>query len=97
MPAITRNGKARSRSASAKTSWGDLPPSSSVTGTAFRAAAAWTSAPVVTEPVKGNVVDAGMAGQRRTGLLAGPGDKVERAGRQSRILRNAGILDHCEA
>ena len=32
---------ARSRSASAKTNWGDLPPSSSVTGTAFRAAAAW--------------------------------------------------------
>ncbi len=38
-------------SASAKTICGLLPPSSRVTGTAFCAAAAWTSAPVATEPV----------------------------------------------
>jgi hypothetical protein len=41
-----------SRSASAKTSCGDLPPSSSVTGTTFCAAAACTRRPVATEPVK---------------------------------------------
>ncbi|MCY1239620.1 hypothetical protein D9M72_524250 [compost metagenome] len=52
MPAFTRKGTARSRSASAKTIWADLPPSSSVTGTAFFAAAACTISPVRTEPVK---------------------------------------------
>ncbi len=51
IPALTRNGSAASRSASANTICGLLPPSSSVTGTAFFAAAAWISAPVVTEPV----------------------------------------------
>ena len=51
-PAFTRNGSAASRSASANTIWGDLPPSSSVTGTALRAAAACTDAPASNEPVK---------------------------------------------
>ena len=52
MPALTRKGSAASRSASAKTICGLLPPSSSVTGMAFFAAAVWISAPTATEPVK---------------------------------------------
>ena len=43
---------AASRSASAKTTCGDLPPSSSVTGTSRSAAARATARPVATEPVK---------------------------------------------
>ena len=51
MPALTRKGSAWSRSASAKTICALLPPSSSVTGTAFFAAAAWISVPTAAEPV----------------------------------------------
>ncbi len=50
-PALTRNGSAASRSASANTICGLLPPSSSVTGTVFFAAAACTCWPTATEPV----------------------------------------------
>ena len=52
MPALTRKGSAASRSASAKTICGLLPPSSSVTGTVCFAAAAWIIEPTLTEPVK---------------------------------------------
>ena len=52
MPAFTRKGSAASRSASAKTICGLLPPSSSVTGTVCLAAAAWIIEPTLTEPVK---------------------------------------------
>ena len=52
MPAFTRNGSAASRSASANTICGLLPPSSSVTGMAFCAAAVWIKVPTATEPVK---------------------------------------------
>src|SRR5574340_822552 len=51
MPALTRNGSAASRSASANTICGLLPPSSSVTGMVFFAAAAWISRPTATDPV----------------------------------------------
>ena len=52
MPALTSQGKAASRSASSNTNCGLLPPNSSVTGTAFFAAAAWISPPTSIEPVK---------------------------------------------
>ena len=48
MPALTRNGSAASRLASAKTICGLLPPNSSVTGMVLRAAAAWISRPTAT-------------------------------------------------
>ena len=51
IPALTKNGSARSRSASSNTSCGDFPPSSSVTGMTFFAAAAWIISPVLTDPV----------------------------------------------
>ena len=49
--ALTSAGNAASRSASAKTICGDLPPSSSVTGQWRLAAAAATQVPVAGEPV----------------------------------------------
>jgi hypothetical protein len=45
-------GIATSRSASANTTFGDLPPSSSLTGTRFRAAEAMIARPVAVEPTK---------------------------------------------
>ena len=45
-------GIATSRSASAKTTFGDLPPSSSLTGTRCCAAARITARPVTVEPTK---------------------------------------------
>src|SRR6187402_2323462 len=80
MPALTRKGSAASRSASAKTTCGLFPPSSSVTGTAFAAAAVCTRAPVATEPVQdverarrqaGVAGDAGESEHRQAGLLGG--------------------------
>ncbi len=50
--ALTITGAAASRSASSKTICGDLPPSSSVQGMWFRAAAIWTCSPTSGEPVK---------------------------------------------
>ena len=85
MPALTRKGSAASRSASAKTICGLLPPSSSVTGTAFFAAAAWISAPTATEPVKEMWSHARVRRQRRAGLLAQARHDVQRAGRQARL------------
>ena len=48
---FTTTGSAASRSASAKIRFGDLPPSSSVTGITWSAAALLTSEPTSTEPV----------------------------------------------
>ena len=82
MPAVTRSGSAASRSASSKTSCGDLPPSSSVTGTTLAAAAAWTRAPTATEPVKemwsmpGCAASAAPASSPRPGTtLSAPGGR----------------------
>src|SRR6187551_2520792 len=93
MPALTRKGSAASRSASAKTTCGLFPPSSSVTGTAFCAAAVWTRAPVATDPVN----DAGMRRERRAGLLAEPGHDVEGARRQAGLERDPGEGEHRQA
>ena len=82
MPALTRNGSAASRSASAKTICGLLPPSSSVTGTAFLAAAVCTSVPVATEPVKEMWSTPGCADSAAPASSPRPGDDVQRAGRQ---------------
>ncbi|KAG0730738.1 hypothetical protein G6F22_022106 [Rhizopus arrhizus] len=51
MMAASSTGMAASRSASSNTTCGDLPPSSSVTGTWFSAAACATILPVCGEPV----------------------------------------------
>jgi hypothetical protein len=48
---LTITGAAASRSASAKTMFGDLPPSSSVTGTQLSAAAFVISVPTSDDPV----------------------------------------------
>ena len=77
--ALTIAGSARSRSASAKTTCGPLPPSSSVTGQ-WRLAAS----PATTRAGRGrarerHVLDAGMRGERRAGHAAETGDDVERA------------------
>ncbi len=90
MPALTRNGSARSRSASANTTCGDLPPSSSVTGATWRAAAACTSAPDRNRPGEGEMPDAGMGGERRAGLFAEARHDVERAVRKARLAREIG-------
>ncbi|MNT46058.1 hypothetical protein D3C72_1826790 [compost metagenome] len=58
---MTRKGRALSRSASSNTSWGDLPPSSSVTGTALIAAACWMATPTPVEPVKDRWLTPGCA------------------------------------
>ncbi len=50
--AFTSTGTAASRSASAKTTWGDLPPSSNVQPMWLRAAAVWISVPTSGLPVK---------------------------------------------
>ena len=89
MPALTRKGSAASRSASAKTICGLLPPSSSVTGTVFFAAAAWISRPTATEPVKDRCCTPRMRRQRRAGFLAQPRHHVQRAGRQAGLVRDA--------
>ena len=87
MPALTRNGSARSRSASANTSCGDLPPSSSVTGTTFLAAARWISWPTATEPVNemwwtpGCAVSAAPASSPRPGTtLSAPAGRPASCG-----------------
>ena len=100
MPALTRNGSAASRSASAKTICGLLPPSSSVTGTAFLAAAICTSAPVATEPVNERWSTPGCADERRAGFLAEAGDDVERARRQAGLgamRANASTVRHASS
>ena len=97
MPALTRNGSAASRSASAKTICGLLPPSSSVTGTAFLAAAICTSAPVATEPVNERWSTPGCAASAAPGLLAEAGDDVERARRQAGLGADAREREHGQA
>ena len=104
MPALTRKGSAASRSASANTSCGLLPPSSSVTGTAFFAAAAWISAPTATEPVNEMWRTPGCAPQRCARFLAQARHDVERPGRQAGAsamrakasAREAGLLGRLE-
>ncbi len=105
MPGATSIGSAASRSASSKTSCGDLPPSSSVTGTTLAAAAAWISRPTASEPVKerwsmpGCAASAAPASSPRPGTtLSAPGGRPASTARrgegergQARLL---GRLQH---
>src|SRR5271156_4560078 len=90
MPALTRNGRARSGSASANTSCGDLPPSSSVTGATWRAAAACTSAPTATEPVKEMCLTPGWAASAAPASSPRPGTTLSApAGKPASRARSA--------
>ena len=88
MPALTRKGSAASRSASAKTICGRSCRRARASP-AWRgcAAAACTSAPVATEPVKEMWSMPPMGGERRAGFLAEAGDDIERAGREAGLAR----------
>ena len=81
---------AASRSASAKTSSGPLPPSSAVKGTRFCAAAVATSRPVSEDPVKLTRRRRGSSYERGPGLLADSLDDVEDAGRDLRLRGQVG-------
>ena len=107
-PELTRNGSAASRSASANTTCGDLPPSSSVTGTAFSAAAAWTIAPVAAEPVKERWLMPGCPASAAPASLPNPVTKFRapgevqpqprcgrRRGPSSRLPRRVSAPSHC--
>ena len=85
--AATSTGSAASKSASAKTICGDLPPSSSVTGT-------WLSAAILRDgrarrrrARERDVVDARMPRERRARFVPVAGDDVERAVRQAGFRR----------
>ena len=77
--ALTSTGSAASRSASAKTICGPLPPSSSVTGQWRFAASCATHAPVAGEPVNEMCSMPGCAASAAPASRAEPGDDVERA------------------
>jgi hypothetical protein len=62
-----------------------LPPSSSVSFFRLPRAAPTMSLPTSVEPVKGDLVDAGMGGQRSADGLAEAGDDVDDAGGQPRL------------
>ena len=88
MPATTPLAAA-SRSASANTMCGDLPPSSKDTRARCAAAPLITAVPVAVEPVKATLSTPGMRDQRRAGVLAEAGDDVEDAGREAGLLDEA--------
>src|SRR5215212_7581017 len=96
MMARTSTGAASARSASAKTSCGDLPPSSSVQPMWFLAAAAWISVPTSGLPVNETEIDAGVARERGARLLAQPRDDVQRALRKADLERELGDADERE-
>ena len=73
---------AASRSASASTTTGDLPPSSSITVSTLSAAARITPMPVATEPVKVTCRTSGCATSGAPASRAGAGDDVDDARRQ---------------
>ena len=88
--ALTSAGSAASRSASANTICGDLPPSSSVTGQWRAAAAAATARARRRRAGEREVRDARMRGQRGARFAAEAGDDVERAVRQAGVARELG-------
>ena len=99
--ALTSTGSAASRSASAKTICGPLPPSSSVTGQCRSARRPRRPTRRSRgDPVNETMLDAGMRGERRARLAAEAGDDVERAVGQADLRgelgdaqqRQAGVL-----
>ena len=79
---------ARPGSASAKTTTGDLPPSSSDVRFNVGAPAAMTVCPVVVSPVKATRFDPLVRGKGRTGRLTQPVDDVEDTARQVDLGQN---------
>ena len=79
---------ARSRSASAKTTFADLPPSSSVTRLIVPAAPAAMPRPTSVEPVNAIFATSGMLDQALPAHAAGPGDHVQHALGQARLERD---------
>ena len=77
---------AASRSASAKTMFGDLPPSSSVTRARCVGGAVHHGACRSPSRRERDLVDARVLDQRRARLGAEPGDDVEHAGREAGLL-----------
>ena len=77
--AFATPGIAVSRSASANTTFGDLPPSSSVTRLRFSAVALTISFPISVEPVNATLSIPGMGRHRRACGFAEPGDDVDHA------------------
>ena len=85
--ALTSAGNAASRSASANTTCGDLPPSSSVTGQCRFAASAATQRAGGRRAGERNVRDARMLDERGARLAPEPRDDVDRALGQARLRR----------
>ncbi len=82
-PSIALSKKSSSSAVtSLKKMFGDLPPSSSVTGMRFWLAYCMISRPVVVSPVKAILAMRGLGGQRLAGFEAKAVDDVEDAGRQ---------------
>ena len=88
MPLVTA-----SRSASSKTTWADLPPSSSVTPRQVAHRRLRDLDPDRRRPGEGELVDARVRGQRLAGLRRRAGDDVEDARRQPRLLEAARELE----
>ncbi len=77
--------RARSKSASAKTTTGFLPPSSKCTRFKVGAPCAMMWLPVAVSPTKPTALMSGMLGQRLAGLLAEPMHAIHDARRQPRL------------
>ena len=89
----TRHGAAAaaaSRSASAKTTFADLPPSSSVTRLIVAAAPAAIERPTSVEPVNAILRDVGVLDQALPARAPGPDDDVDDALGQARLERELG-------
>ena len=86
-PAITPFATA-SRSASAKTTWGLLPPSSSVTRLTLPTAACATLTPVAVEPVNATLSMPGCAASASPVARSQAGDDVHDARRQARRVED---------
>ena len=88
-----RRSAAASRSASANTMCGDLPPSSSDTRARCDAALFMTAMPVARRARERHLVDARMRDQRRARVLPEAGDHVEDARREAGLLDQLGELE----
>ena len=97
MPALTRNGSARSRSASANTSLRRFSPEFQRHRRDMARRRRLDQRPDRDRAGEGKVADAGMGGERRARLLAEAGNDVERAGRKTRFPRQIGERERGEA
>ena len=84
---------AASRSASANTTCGDLPPSSRLTRARCPAAARMTAVPVAVEPVKATLSTPGCSASGAPASGPKPGEHVEDAGREAGLLEEPRELE----